>query len=163
MHREFKPAQTELPVGKEDIIGVHLDPRVRSYSGFASWVELLLGGIDEGEYPRDAAIRELKEETGVTSAEVLAEVWPSDLTQPCKPLILCSRAQLHHLVACVLRFLFKFIGNEDEINLFVDGKEKPEFGTWSWMPPERVVELAVDFKRPVYKEVLTVFATYLQM
>ena len=33
------------------------------------------GGIDEGEDPRTAAIRELREETGVTSAEVLAEVW----------------------------------------------------------------------------------------
>lgn len=33
------------------------------------------GGIDEGEDPRNAAMRELKEETGVASAEVLAEVW----------------------------------------------------------------------------------------
>lgn len=33
------------------------------------------GGIDENEDPREAAIRELREETGITSAEVLAEVW----------------------------------------------------------------------------------------
>ena len=32
------------------------------------------GGIDESENPRDAAIRELREETGVTSAEIIAEV-----------------------------------------------------------------------------------------
>lgn len=38
------------------------------------------GGIDGDEVPRDAAIRELREETGVTSAEVLAEVWTWDLT-----------------------------------------------------------------------------------
>lgn len=38
------------------------------------------GGIDENEDPRDAAIRELREETGITSAEVLAEVWTWDLT-----------------------------------------------------------------------------------
>ncbi|GAB4836223.1 hypothetical protein Ancab_001138 [Ancistrocladus abbreviatus] len=57
-------------------------------------------------------------------------------------------------------FLLKFTGKEDEINLLGDGKEKPEFGDWSWMPPERVVELAVDFKRPIYKEVVTAFAPY---
>lgn len=32
------------------------------------------GGIDGSENPRDAAVRELREETGVTSAEVIAEV-----------------------------------------------------------------------------------------
>lgn len=34
----------------------------------------LQGGIDEDEDPKNAAIRELREETGVTSVEVLAEV-----------------------------------------------------------------------------------------
>jgi hypothetical protein len=32
------------------------------------------GGIDAGEEPRAAAFRELREETGVTSAEIVAEV-----------------------------------------------------------------------------------------
>ncbi|XP_028552453.1 nudix hydrolase 26, chloroplastic isoform X2 [Dendrobium catenatum] len=39
-----------------------------------SW-QMPQGGVDEGEDPRDAAIRELMEETGVSSAEILAEVW----------------------------------------------------------------------------------------
>lgn len=37
-------------------------------------IMLMQGGIDEGEDPRNAAIRELREETGVTSAEIIAEV-----------------------------------------------------------------------------------------
>lgn len=39
------------------------------------------------------------------------------------------------------RFLFKFLGKDDEINLLGDGSEKPEFGEWSWMTPQQVVEL----------------------
>ncbi|KAJ0101070.1 hypothetical protein Patl1_05848 [Pistacia atlantica] len=49
------------------------------------------------------------------------------------------------------RFLLKFTGKEEEINLLGDGNEKPEFGQWSWMSPEQVIEQAVDFKKPVYK------------
>lgn len=38
------------------------------------------------------------------------------------------------------RFLFKFTGKDEEINLLGDGTEKAEFGEWSWMSPEQVVE-----------------------
>jgi hypothetical protein len=38
------------------------------------------------------------------------------------------------------RFLLKFTGNEEEINLLGDGTEKPEFGEWSWMSPEQIID-----------------------
>lgn len=38
------------------------------------------------------------------------------------------------------RFLFKFTGKEEEINLLGDGSEKPEFNEWRWMFPEQVLE-----------------------
>ena len=55
-------------------------PLLKDYVSFVSvWKVFNMiveqGGIDEGEDPRNAAMRELKEETGVASAEVLAEVW----------------------------------------------------------------------------------------
>ncbi|MFS7937742.1 putative bis(5'-nucleosyl)-tetraphosphatase (asymmetrical) [Helianthus anomalus] len=59
-------------------------------------------------------------------------------------------------------FLFKFTGKDEEINLLGDGTEKPEFGEWSWMSPEQVVDRAVDFKKPVYKEVMDVFSPHLE-
>jgi len=38
------------------------------------------------------------------------------------------------------RFLFRFTGNDDEINLNGDGSEKPEFAEWTWMIPQEVIE-----------------------
>lgn len=39
-----------------------------------------------------------------------------------------------------LRFLFRFTGKDDEINLLGDGTEKPEFGEWAWLSPEEVLD-----------------------
>ncbi|KAM3685075.1 hypothetical protein ACB098_11G093300 [Castanea mollissima] len=122
------------------------------------------GGVDEGEDPRNAAIRELREETGVSSAEVIAEV-PYWLTYDFPPEV---REKLKHQWGSDWKgqaqkwFLLKFTGKDEEINLLGDGTEKAEFGEWSWMSPEQIVELAVDFKKPVYKEVMTAFAPHLQ-
>ncbi|XP_050377569.1 nudix hydrolase 26, chloroplastic-like isoform X1 [Argentina anserina] len=128
-----------------------------------SW-QMPQGGIDEGEDPRNAAIRELREETGVQSADILTET-PHWLTYDFPPEV---RAKLQRLWGSDWKgqaqkwFLFKFTGKDEEVNLLGDGSEKPEFGEWSWISPEQVVDLAVDFKKPVYKEVFAVFAPYFQ-
>ncbi|XP_060185787.1 nudix hydrolase 26, chloroplastic isoform X1 [Lycium barbarum] len=122
------------------------------------------GGVDDSEDPTNAAIRELREETGVTSAEIVAEV-PHWVTYDFPPDV---REKLRHQWGSDWKgqaqkwFLFKFTGNDEEINLLGDGTEKPEFGEWSWISPEQVIELAVDFKKPVYKEVLSVFSQHFQ-
>ncbi|XP_059460478.1 nudix hydrolase 26, chloroplastic [Corylus avellana] len=122
------------------------------------------GGIDEGEDPKSAVIRELREETGVSSAEILAEV-PYWLTYDFPPEV---REKLKHQWGSDWKgqaqkwFLLKFTGKDEEINLLGDGTEKAEFGEWSWMSPEQVIEHAVDFKKPVYKEVMAAFAPYFQ-
>ncbi|KAK1299746.1 hypothetical protein QJS10_CPB13g01480 [Acorus calamus] len=123
------------------------------------------GGVDEGEDPRDAAVRELREETGVVSAEVIAEV-PYWLTYDFPPEVkerLNSRWGTNWKGQAQKWFLLKFTGKDDEVNLLGDGSEKPEFGEWSWMTPHQVIELAVQFKKPVYEEVLKVFSPHLQL
>ncbi|KAK9187475.1 hypothetical protein WN944_018870 [Citrus x changshan-huyou] len=128
-----------------------------------SW-QMPQGGIDENEDPKVAALRELKEETGVSSAEVLAEV-PYWLTYDFPPEV---REKLKHQWGGDWKgqaqkwFLLKFTGKEEEINLLGDKSEKPEFGEWKWTSPEQILERAVDFKKPVYKEVFMVFTPHLQ-
>ncbi|KAH7554165.1 hypothetical protein JRO89_XS12G0124600 [Xanthoceras sorbifolium] len=129
--------------------------------------EMPQGGADEGEDLRNAAMRELREETSVTSAEFLAETpfwltydyplkvknklsrrWGTNYkgqAQKCLPfrisfsifIILAGYPE----IMCIARFLFKFTGKEEEINLLGDGTEVPEFDEWSWMYPEQILEL----------------------
>uniref|UniRef100_A0A0A9CP99 ATNUDX26 (ARABIDOPSIS THALIANA NUDIX HYDROLASE HOMOLOG 26) n=1 Tax=Arundo donax TaxID=35708 RepID=A0A0A9CP99_ARUDO len=122
------------------------------------------GGIDEGEEPRAAAVRELREETGITSAEIVAEA-PNWLTYDFPPDVrekLNARWGTDWKGQAQKWFLFRFTGKDDEINLNGDGSEKPEFAEWTWMTPQQVIEKAVDFKKPVYEEALKHFAPYLQ-
>ncbi|KAL3645309.1 Nudix hydrolase 26, chloroplastic [Castilleja foliolosa] len=122
------------------------------------------GGIDESEDPKSAVIRELREETGVTSADIVAEA-PYWLTYDFPPDV---REKLNRQWGSDWKgqaqkwFLLKFTGKDEEVNLLGDGTEKPEFGQWSWMSPQELVDHAVDFKKPVYSEVLKVFSSYLQ-
>ncbi|GKV29771.1 hypothetical protein SLEP1_g38669 [Rubroshorea leprosula] len=120
------------------------------------------GGADEGEDLRKAAMRELREETGVTSAEFLAEA-PYWLTYdfPSQIRIKLNRRWGSNYKGQAQKwFLYKFTGKEEEINLLGDGSEKPEFNEWSWRLPEQLLEIAGDFRKPVYEQVFKVFSSY---
>ncbi|XP_078441338.1 nudix hydrolase 26, chloroplastic-like [Wolffia australiana] len=120
------------------------------------------GGIDEGEDPRNAAIRELREETGVRSAEIISE-YPYWLTYDFPPDVkerLNKRWGTSWKGQAQKWFLFRLTGGDEEIDLAGDGSEKPEFGEWRWMTPDEVIAKAVAFKKPVYADVLKSFAPH---
>ncbi|PKI31145.1 nudix hydrolase 26, chloroplastic-like [Punica granatum] len=122
------------------------------------------GGIEDGEDPKTAAFRELREETGVNSAEILTEV-PYWLTYNFLPEAR-ERPKIHwgtdYKGQAQKWFLFKFTGKEEEINLLGDGTERPDYGKWSWMSPEQLIELVEDCRKPVYEEVLSFFSPHLK-
>ncbi|CAN8290688.1 unnamed protein product [Cochlearia groenlandica] len=119
------------------------------------------GGIEEGEDPKSAAMRELQEETGVVSAEFVSEV-PNWLTYDFPPAV---KAKVNRLWGGEWHgqaqkwFLVRLRNDEDEreINLAADS----EFSEWKWAKPEEVIEQAVDYKRPTYEQVIKSFGSYL--
>jgi putative (di)nucleoside polyphosphate hydrolase len=119
------------------------------------------GGIDAGEEPYDAALRELYEETNVRSVSLLGETgdWLSyDIPTP-----LAGMAWKGRYVGQRQKwFAFRFTGEDSEIDVEKPGggKHKPEFGSWRWEKLERVPELIVPFKRNVYEQVAKAFSRY---
>ncbi|SCY58456.1 RNA pyrophosphohydrolase [Microvirga guangxiensis] len=116
------------------------------------------GGIDPGEDPYQAALRELYEETSVRSVSLLAEApdWYSyDL-----PSMVAGRAWRGRYRGQVQKwFAFRFEGDESEINITQPGggHHKPEFDEWRWEDMQRLPELIIPFKRGVYENVVAAF------
>lgn len=110
------------------------------------------GGIDEGEEPREAALRELWEETGVLPelVELVAETrdWiPYDLPHEIVPRIWQGRFRGQRQKW----FLMRFHGSDNQINILTS---HPEFAEWRWLDPDDLVDRIVPFKREVYASVL---------
>ena len=105
------------------------------------------GGVDEDENYYEAALRELKEETSITSVELIQEI-NKKLTYMLP----------NHLIGIIWKgrfkgqtqkwFVMRFIGNESEINI---NTKNPEFLDWKWIDLEDLTKIAVNFKLDVYK------------
>lgn len=112
------------------------------------------GGIDEGESPQDAALRELEEEVGTDKAEIIAESsdWFSyDLPEPISRKVWGGR----YRGQSQRWFAMRFTGSDDEIRL---DRHKQEFSEWSWVPMSRLVDMITPFKQDVYRQVVREFA-----
>jgi putative (di)nucleoside polyphosphate hydrolase len=118
------------------------------------------GGIDPNENARDAVMRELWEETGVTNAAYLAETdW---LTYEFPP----YQGPASHRLAQFRGqrqkwFALRFTGAEQEIDpLASRNGQPPEFDQWRWERLDRVADLVVPFRRDVYRTVAQTFARF---
>jgi putative (di)nucleoside polyphosphate hydrolase len=129
--------------------------RIRMPVGLAKW-QMPQGGIDASETPRQAALRELREEIGTDRADILAE----------------SRGWFHHDVPDEIAremmggryrgnrqkwFAMRFTGTDADINLTT---EHPEFDAWKWVSLQRLPELVVPFMRRLYLDVLAEFRAF---
>lgn len=119
------------------------------------WWQMPQGGIDDGEAPGEAALRELREETGMRSVRLVGESreWhPYDLPAELKGKAWGGR----YRGQTQKWFAVRFLGPDSEVELDQPGHE-PEFDLWRWAPAGEVLALIVPFKRDVYARVLDEF------
>ncbi len=119
----------------------------------AAW-QMPQGGIDPGETPRQAALRELREETGTDNAEFIAESrdWVRyDLPADLQPKLWSGRYRGQEQKWFALRFL----GTDADIDI---AGEQPEFSTWRWAELTEIPGLIVPFKRALYQQLVAEFS-----
>ena len=117
------------------------------------------GGIDPGEEPLTAAIRELGEETGIgpEHIELLADV-PDELYYDL-PADMVGKVWKGKWRGQRQRwFLFRFTGRDSDVDI---ATAHQEFRAWRWSDPADLPRMIVPFKRDLYAAVLAAFAPHL--
>ena len=106
------------------------------------------GGTNQNENSLQAAKRELEEETGIKSVELVKELsgwFEYDLPENLLGKVLEGkyRGQKQKW------FIMKFVGKDNEINVKT---KNPEFLDWKWIEVSKLPSIAVSFKIDLYKK-----------
>lgn len=128
---------------------------MRLGTGETAW-QMPQGGIDKGEEPVEAVLRELEEETGVTPDLVTIEAEHPEWLTYDLPLDVVPKIWKGRYRGQKQRwFLLRLHGPDDAITIET---AHPEFRRWKWIDPAGLLESVVPFKRATYAQVIDAFA-----
>lgn len=121
-----------------------------------SW-QMPQGGIDPGEDPAAAVLRELAEEIGTHRARIIGE-HPDWLSYDL-PVSMQKGGRWGRYRGQTQRwFALRFLGEDSDIRL--DADPHPEFDAWRWAELPEIPGLVVAFKRPIYEILARAFAPF---
>ena len=153
------PNNSEL--GYRPCVGVmlvNMDGRVfvgqRIDSQVEAW-QMPQGGIDPGEEEKEAAFRELGEETGISPdhVEIIAKARDEHLYD-LPPELVGKLWGGKYRGQRQTWFLARFLGSDSDIDI---ATPHPEFSQWKWIDPEALPDVIVPFKRKLYRDILQEF------
>jgi len=152
----YRPCAGIVLINKEGLI--FAGHRIDALGGAHEAWQMPQGGIDQGEKPKHAAMRELAEEIGTNKAEIIAKTkgW---ITYDLPDNLLGKVWKGKYRGQKQKWFAMRFLGQNSDIDIET---EHPEFHTWKWATREELIETVVTFKRDVYVQVLKEFEEYLQ-
>ena len=119
------------------------------------------GGIEDNESPKDAAFRELKEETGIKKKHIKIILESKNWVRYDLPEELISKLWNGKFIGQKQKwFAMEFFGLDTDINI---NTKSPEFSQWKWMTADQLINSIVPFKKNVYKKILTKFSAKLEL
>ena len=151
--RPYRPCVGIFLLNNDGLVfaGRRIDSRAEAW-------QMPQGGIDAGESPLQACMREMREEIGTNTAELISQ--HDDWLYYDIPLPLADRLWQGRYKGQKQKWMaLRFTGDDSDINI---ATEEPEFCEWKWLSPHDLVDLAVPFKRDVYQNVLAAFTPYLK-
>ena len=151
----YRPCVGVMLLNAQGLVWIGRRFEKQNDDGVGKWWQMPQGGIDAGEDPAKATIRELYEETAVTNAHIIAEA-PSWYNYDLPEHLIGKSWGGKYRGQKQKWFALKFTGLDSEINLQPPG-HKQEFDAWRWAKMDEMLELIIPFKREVYVDVIAAF------
>lgn len=151
----YRPCVGIMLLNPEGLVWIGRRYQKKNDEGTGKWWQMPQGGIDGNEDPAKAALRELQEETAVTSATIIAEA-PGWFTYDLPGHLIGKSWNGRWRGQKQKWFALRFDGDETEIDLAPPG-HKQEFDQWRWVAMDDLLDLIVPFKREVYAAVIPHF------
>lgn len=144
----YRPCVGMMIINQEDkiFVGRRIDAKYRNW-------QMPQGGIDFGETPSQAAMREMAEEIGTNAGYIIAESknWYSYNV----PKFLIPKLWDGQFRGQKQKwFLIRFTGNDSDININL---AHPEFNAWQWVDIDQLQKIIIPFKAKLYKAVVNEF------